>query len=344
VHFDPRVAQPLTDITMVGDVPIPVEIPAPPAIPALPTLPPVPIPDVKSHIEVAVHGAEYAWDDVRSWVSDRFHSLLNFGTAVVGTSFQDVQNIVDVAMSVEQTAWASFVSELTGWISQGLSDVGSLELDLSVAARKAEVWLYQYINGAIDGTLSLTEGAIRGIDATIAQQWEDTVHGIEFVAEAIKAWAIDNIYSPLLDDVTGLGDRTLVGLETVLADAKAYADDLVHNEALTRAAAIAGIAAAAAAAASWIDDCGEPMCQVTGPKTDWGKWLKLFGPLALWAMLAAVAAEDPHAMETLAQDLGRALGPTLEAWTAGALIGGSGFPAQPGNVGGAIGKNPLGLG
>lgn len=301
-------AMPLTEITMHGDVPIPVELPAPPAIPSLPTLPPVPIPNVAEHISVAVHGAEYAWEDVRSWVSDRFHSLLNFGSTVAGVTFQDVTNIVDVAESVAQTAWASFVTELTGWISAGLNDVGSLTLDVMLTARRDAVWLYDYINGAIDGTISLTEGAIRGIDATIATQWEDTVAAIDYVGNLIKSWAIDNIYSPLLDDVTSLGDRTLVGLETVLADAKAYADDLVKSETAERIAAIAGIAAAVAAATAWIDDCGEPMCEQLGPKTDLGKLLKALNLAADALLLAQLGALTDQQLVALINEIAAKLG------------------------------------
>lgn len=91
-------------------------------------------------------------------------------------------------------------------------------------------------------------------------------------------------------------------------------------------------------------ECTEPMCEVVGPKSDWGKLLKRFGPTAIWAMLAAIAASDPHAVETAAEDVAYALGPILAKWVeafVGVIPGGT--HTQPGQVTRELGSNPLSI-
>jgi hypothetical protein len=330
-------AQPVTSIVMVGDFPLPIDPPIAPPGPAFP------IPGVGNPLPVIQQDLQYAWDDVSGWVKGIFHSAVGDVKSIVNFDLATVRTMIDTAISIEQTAWANFVSQLRDWIVNGLYDAAASTLDLALTARKAEVWLFNHFEGAIDGVLLDVFNVVVGIDRTINADILNLEHLIEYDSLALRTWAIDNIYDPLSKEIEGLGARTLGGLETVLADAEAYARSLTHDEALRRAAAIAGIAAAAAAIATWVAECGEPMCEQLGPKTDWGKWLKRFGPLALWAMLAAVAAEDPRAIENLAADLARTLGPVLESWSTSWAIGGGGFPSQPGPVGGAIGGNPLGL-
>lgn len=90
------------------------------------------------------------------------------------------------------------------------------------------------------------------------------------------------------------------------------------------------------------DECTEPMCDVVGPKSDWGKLLKRFAPKAIFALLAVLAAEHPDEVAKAAADLGSALGPVLESAMAAALIPLADHPiGQPHEVGGALGPFPL---
>lgn len=94
------------------------------------------------------------------------------------------------------------------------------------------------------------------------------------------------------------------------------------------------------------EQCTEPMCETVGPKSDWGKLLKKFGPAAIWALLAEMAALHPDEVERVSESLAHSLGPVLEhfaeSWI-GVLPGGTGTEVK--EVEAHVGKfNPLGLG
>lgn len=91
------------------------------------------------------------------------------------------------------------------------------------------------------------------------------------------------------------------------------------------------------------EECTQPMCDTVGPKSDWGKLLKKFGPATIWLLLTELAATHPEVIERVAQDLASALGPVLEhfaeAWI-GVLPGGTGGDVS--TVEGSVGTfNPL---
>lgn len=92
------------------------------------------------------------------------------------------------------------------------------------------------------------------------------------------------------------------------------------------------------------DECTQPMCEMVGPKSDWGKLLKRFAPKAIFALLALLAAEHPDEVAKAAAELGSALGPVLEVAISSALIPlGSAPVHQPSEASGALGHLPLGL-
>jgi hypothetical protein len=124
----------------------------------------------------------------------------------------------------------------------------------------------------------------------------------------VESWAIDNIYGPLDAKI----EREIAGVRTDVWNLTgAWADRLLGDidaEALRRAAAIAAVAAGVAAIAKWIDDCGEPMCQNLGPKTDLGKLLKGLKVAAEVAALGALLQMDANDLARLIHALTARLG------------------------------------
>jgi hypothetical protein len=288
--------QPTHAITMVGDVPVPIDVPPI----ELPAPPPVPIPHVHNPIPYIVHGAEAAWSDVSSWVSDRFHNLLNLGGDVVGVTFHDVQNMVDVALSVEQTAWASFISTLEEWIRTSIATVESTISDLTsfTLGELLQVWMGLF--NSIDAVVQMVLADVYGIDQALAKQWWDTVHGIEWATASVEAWAIDNIAWPILQEISTEVNRIE---KEIGADVRALEREIAGlkvGDIAGLGARLAAIAAAVAAVTTWVEECGAPMCEQMGPKTDWSKLLKVLNVAGMLALLTSAGTLTEAQLEQLA--------------------------------------------
>ena len=81
-----------------------------------------------------------------------------------------------------------------------------------------------------------------------------------------------------------LGNQVQTDMQQVLAQAEQYADDAIDAKLGPVLLTLAALATQIRNITSWIDDCGEPMCDTMGPKTGLGKWLKaLEGLLGLLA-------------------------------------------------------------
>lgn len=158
---------------------------------------------------------------------------------------------------------------------------------------------------------------------------------------AVRAEIIRDVINPLHAEVVQIGAI----VRPVVVDVEHIKDVLGHNVIpnVTKALATAGIAATLAhAVTKWVDDCGEPMCQSIGPKTDWGKLIKRFGPAGLLAILAAIETVDPQAAEQAAEHFAATVGPVLEQWATawlGLIPGDTG--ALKKRVGDEVGSIPL---
>jgi hypothetical protein len=271
----------------------------PPDTPPLPwsgEVVPIDVPPVPVDVPIAgpvIHfigeGEHAIWDNVWSWVkgtartvasdviaieNDILHAAIKVAEAYTGSLLEGLSGFINDTFSYAESGLQLINGYATDALSILFQDV--FGIDRAIADLRAIVGAID--NVVIPGVFSELLGDIEGVYA-------DLVGGIDLV----KSWAIDTIYTPLDAEIRAAERAIPVWAEGALTDAKAYADDLVHSEALKRAAAIAGIAAAVASIATWVEECGDPMCQTIGPKTDLGKLLKglaLAGDVALFAELA----------------------------------------------------------
>lgn len=301
-------AQPTTDIWMAGDVPIPFPEPPPPP-PWAPTSdgpPPIPtptIPHIGNPIPYVVHGAEAAWSDVSGWVSDAWHGITGFFSGGFTMGWDEVKSLVDVALQYEQTAWASFVSTLESWVNETtsfLEDAISAAEGLAISI-SIDVWME--LQTAIDNLGAAVIGAVYGIDQALARQWWDTVQAIDNAEANLRTWAIDNIYHPLLQDVW----NTISVLDTeIKADVRALEREIAGldvGDIAGLAARLGALAAAVAAVTTWVEDCGAPMCEQMGPKTDWSKLLKVLNVAGMLALLTSIGGLTEAELEQLAANV-----------------------------------------
>lgn len=274
-------ATPTRAVWMVGDVPIPV-IEVPPEIPlSIPVAGPV--------IKFIGEGEHAIWDNVFGWVKHTAGNLASDIKSIETTVANAVLNTVETW--VGQT-----IQALSGFINQAFDFTAEIGYDLFSGAVDLAGYTFDEIDGLWSEVLDILANVagidnivIPGLEGLIQELANATGNLVDEAVRGLQRWAIDNIYHPLLVDLVQTAGWLETDIHDGLTRVLAEAEALVHSEAVARAAAIAGVAAAAAAITSWVDDCGEPMCQVIGPKTDLGKWLKALSLAESAALLAELA-------------------------------------------------------
>lgn len=254
------------------------------------------------------------WIGVGGKLNDVWHSVGGFLFGSHGAvSLDTVSGLIRLSMHVNMRATRQLLTGLaarTGAVEAALykgvkavaTSVRATQQWTATNLQRVYVQLHGEVLAARGYAAALSGNLARGLDARIAAH-----------TSALRAEMIRDILNPMrsaeANAARGLHDARvrLAGMEAQVAHhlvPELAAATLIGHEALKLAQA----------AKAWEDDCGEPMCQTVGPKTDWGKLLKRFGPTAIFALLAAIAAENPDKVEAIAEDLGHALGPVLASW------------------------------
>lgn len=218
----------------------------------------------------------------------------------------------------------------------------------AVSLHNGLAWLAGVVNGnvaslahnigvAVSYSQGLYNSALHYADARVASLAASMPHVIATHIDGLREEVIRDVFTPLRDDV-----QSLAGKINTVRDEIAHIHVNVPPTLLHDIANIAAVATAAHAlaitATDFVDNCGEPMCSYAGPNTDWGKLLKRFAEANIFALLTAVALENPATIEHVAEDLARAIGPVVERWAEGWFgIGGAS------NTGG-LGEIAKGLG
>lgn len=284
-------------------------------------------------LEDVMTAGSWAWDHTFGLFGSvphvDMHALSNMITNAVHAAFSIIGNGITSAISMVTTE----ISALGTWavsrvlvLDNRVTAAGRAALDLE---HKAEAVAY-----------NLTANASKTLRGEIRVAEGDAYRLVTGATAAIEAWAIDNIAHPLLKEL----DHVRAGVEHDIGSAVGSVRDdltkLIEGTNAKTLAEIATVAGVATAVAEWVKECGDEMCSTVGPKTDWGKLLKRFAPTAILAMLGAIAAENPQAVEAAAEELAHVIGPVLSSWVEQWAVGGGGFPSQPSEVGGALGRLP----
>ena len=286
--------------------------PNPPAdLPAQPGAQPVPI--AGPAIKIIQSGAQYVWNDVWNWTSGAFRAANKAEAQAFTVTAENVINVAESAISWSQTAWSSFISILTSALEAEIYDVGNYAVNLGAHLRASIVTLYNdiYVEGGllddlITSVYDTLQGNIRNIEALLGALSVD-------LPAAIEAWAIDNIYNPLVDDFTVSIDN----VETVLGEAVQGIDGRlaqIENIDLPSILETLGLVVAGVTAiTTWVDDCGEPMCENFGPGSELGGLLDNALLKYLLGLLALGAFADPRAVADAALAFAEVGGKPVEA-------------------------------
>lgn len=256
-------------------------------------------------IEYTGRGAAAVWGDVWGWVKGESSAAANTLGKLEANVASAVLNVVETYVGTALAAMSGFIDDL----GATLDFVSSLTFDainlVAIEAEDAITYLDRVVYGLLTEVVGIEGHVIPDILQRLLDLGTATETFIHIGVAQAEQWAIDNIYDPLTAEIWRVGVQAEVdihdGLTQVLDEAKSYAD----AKTAAIAAAVAAAAAAAAVATEWIDDCGEPMCETIGPKTDLGKLLK---GLALAATLADLAdllsLTEPELVQRLTDTIG----------------------------------------
>lgn len=268
---------------------------------------------------IADPGFQDTWDGLWKWASQKLFADVDWMQSKL--TLATAQVMIQAALKHQQQAFASVVSNLKLYFQQTVISLASTQLGLSQAilglvidtlnrvdALGAEEWWTRNVD------LPALWGSLQGLQAQI-----DTIPRID--PQTLLQQVYDTQVAPLWENL---------GQETATRDAQTswIANNLVPTEiagVLAQIAPVATVAAAAQASAraiqTWQDECGQPMCDTMGPKTDLGKLLKMIQAGALLAMLAELAGADFEDVEnvitTVARTVGGVIGQAEELFVEG---------------------------
>lgn len=298
-------------MTYAQPLPVTVDIPGlgpvgpiGPASPA-PTGPLTNIPTPGQLITYVGQGVQATWNDVWGYISGAASSAATDILNVEQTIGQAVLNGIEAYVGAELQALGGFINDAIDIAVSGIDG-------LSTALDTAVLGLYDdvvYLDKIAYGLLLDVQGIEGNIIPNIEQRLLDlgtaTAAFIHLGIADVQTWAIDNIYNPLLNDVQTLERDTVIAIEGTATRVLDEARSLVKDEVINRTAAIAALATAVAAITTFVEECGQPMCDTFGPKTDLGKLFKALALAGELAALAELANMNEHDLAALLTTVGR---------------------------------------
>lgn len=278
VEPPPIQVYPVPPVVVPGPDGTPIELPFPHAIPEQ---------GVPVHIN---NGKVYVWKALSDWIqqksTDDWFGKFDRGAEPVKLNIQAVFDAIFTALHREQEAWASFVNlqadYLLGVAVQSLkNDIHLLETVATLfRTAKADTFADRLRINTIENVIVPT--LLRAIQDT--QTFTNAA--LQRQSLVLKQWSVDHIFQPMRERIAQEATRRQIAddhiTQTVIPAVRA---DLMQQLApvVVTATAALGIARKVA---TWVDECGAPMCDTMGPKTDLGKALKALG--GLLGLLAGV--------------------------------------------------------
>jgi hypothetical protein len=287
-------------------------------------VPPVPvdIPVAGPVLHFIGEGEHAVWNDVWGFIKHTATKTVPDIISIEEHVAQFVSNKIESWVGASLQATASFVNDLADYTAAtGAAIIGDV----------AYIWTslqhaIDYLDGAVYAILADVVGidniVIPGLESEIKRLGIDVWNLVGHAVDGVESWAIDNIRDPLTAEI----EREIASVRTDVWNLTgAWVDELtsqINAERLARLAALGAVAAAVAEATTWINDCGEPMCQQLGPKTDLGKFLKGLKVAEWLAILAYLASLDEAKIESLLRTVAAGAEGVFDEL--GAVFGGAG--------------------
>lgn len=243
------------------------------------------------------------WDTYYNWIEHKATKLRNDVENAVGKIGPFITNEIQGYIGYTLQAIGTFINNLhleitqdwESWFNYALAQERVLGDELDHIAD---------VTGSLVGdNYELREVILPALLQRLAEL-DQQIKVAELESEANQQrWAEDNIYLPLYDQI-----------QLHAIEQRQYTDDVatvlhvdttqqVHDEQQQRIAALLLLAQQVNRLQVEQDECTQPMCDVMGPKTDLGKFLKALQFAAGAATLAELAALDKDGIESLLRGL-----------------------------------------
>lgn len=230
------------------------------------------------------------WDNVWQWVKDGYNFVFSGGTPIANPpTWADMKAATDASTKYMIQAMSGFHDRAVkttlalGWqLSAGIDNQTNAELhdfqQLDTRLTPVEAQTALIVNDALPQLWQGLENTRALNEAQIAE-----------IVPVIQQWTRDNIAMPLLESLGEIHEQLDQKINDTIAAIPQIVKDNIPVAGLATAASVAAVATKVAAVGSWVDDCGEPMCETMGPKTDLGKLLKAVSLLGAAAALGDFA-------------------------------------------------------
>lgn len=239
------------------------------------------------------------WDAVYNYITDAFDP----GPAPAQLNMTNVILAFQAPIERQVQALGTYINLLQEFVTKG----GAATMRNDLRLRNA-VDTVEQITHSTDERQGARLAAIELLAIPSLQAQITNARGFAYqlalaTVKAMQVWTTEHIFIPL---------ATATATERITREAqikKITQTDIpdLRSELLAKLAPVAAAAAAAstiaAKVATWVDDCGAPMCETMGPKTDLGKLLKGLKLASTLALLAELAALDENGIEQLLRGL-----------------------------------------
>lgn len=261
---------------------------APPADPAVPMGP----------LGKTIH-----WSDVFDWVKDETRNLLPAGRDITEPLLLDAQAHTETMVGEAMKAMSGFIDQNAAMTVQAAQllesaiDNARAQQLHDFAEHEQAIQRLQAHNDYVD------QYVVPNLQAQVLHA-EAFAYSVAVAAQQnAQQWSIDHIFSPVYSELLKVQPAIDAGVQK----AENVAHSELHNsevaQAVKWAADLAPLALAQKALKSWQDDCGEPMCESIGPKTDLGKLLKALKIATDLALFAELANLDSGKLAALIRQL-----------------------------------------
>lgn len=257
------------------------DVPASPPLPWSGEVIPIEVPSVPVDVPIAgpvIHfigeGEHAAWNDVWGWVKGQAKSV---ASDVVNLAEQAVAE----AVKISEAYTGSVLQALSGFINDAF-DYGTLIAQDAIAfgVNIADVLYADIVTldadvyKILEDVVGIEGRLIPGLEAEIAKLGIDTFELVGAGIDAVKTWAIDNIYDPILRELLRVDTDIRNDVWALVGAVAGDIEGLIDAKVAALAATVAGLAAAVAALTIESEECVQEMCATQGPNTDLGKLLK----------------------------------------------------------------------
>lgn len=262
------------------------------------------------------------WGDVYDWAKDHIASLFSRGSAPPAPTQDDVQNAANAAAGAAIKSLGGFIDHA---VAQELADVNYLQSQVSADSRITDQRLglaFERLGALEQGQAYIAQVVVPTLRAEILQAKTDAINVAAYDALANRQWAVDHILKPLTENLGKVATQAKVYTDGRVNAAEHDSHILDNAQTAARATLAGAILPALGALKDWVDDCGEPMCQTMGPKTDLGKFLKAF-KIAQWtALLVTLGSLRAGGLDELLEEVAGWMGTAVNEFEDMFLDGG----------------------